>query len=417
LRKENNSPGLQGANQARKISAATPSGTVESPAPDKRSQNGINRRITIGDPHNIIQQLHRYVDRVEGELLNATDETMQLREMVEEKCTLIQTLESQIQTSAGRAAKVEQQLKEDLAAMNKASMNLRVQIQTSAERAAMVEQQLKEDLAAMDKASTNLRVQIHISNERAAKAEVQLKEALAEKEVREAEHQKRVESMQAMVRASRKDYDGIVGELLSVKEEMRARETKARKMESDLFASKIEREMIEKDLQGREQLRAEMATKHQSDLDRWNTLLQKSKDELRSTTEKLDTVQKERDSSQENLTSTKRQLERELQIQYQLEAQYLNFERTREVLATDYKRLEQKTRKSEDSIQNGNTTQFGSVLLVPLQSPGWLDEHINRPPVFQAVIAPGTPEGWVSQWDGESLWFPNFVFIKYQPQT
>jgi DNA-binding transcriptional regulator YdaS (Cro superfamily) len=82
---------------------------------------------------------------VEGELLNATDETMQLRETVEEKCTLTQTLESQIQTSAERAWKVEQQLKEDL----------------------------------------------------------------AEKEVREVEHQKRVERMQAMVRASRKDYNGI----------------------------------------------------------------------------------------------------------------------------------------------------------------------------------------------------------------
>lgn len=68
----------------------------------------------------------------------------------------------------------------------------------------------------------------------------------------------------------------------------------------------------------------------------------------------------------------------------------------------EYGRLYQNAKNLEDSIGSSRTTQLGRILLVPMQSPAWLDKNIKGPPQFQVLSAPENPDGSAAKWDGES---------------
>jgi hypothetical protein len=128
-------------------------------------------------------------------------------------------------------------------------------------------------------------------------------------------------------------------------------------------------------------------------------LIAKSK-ELQSTTEQLHETQKEKDQHQVEYR------EREMNLMSEVKDLCMTLKK---ICTENNRRM-----LSEESIQKGHTTQFGTILLVPLQSPAWLDENSKRAPIFQAVHAPDAPaEDVVVRWDGEFVWFPSFPLIEY----
>ncbi|KAF8858410.1 hypothetical protein BDZ45DRAFT_743450 [Acephala macrosclerotiorum] len=84
----NNAPGEQSANPARKLNA------VRTPRLEVPSSSATREPMPSGDPNNFFQQLRGHLDHVERELLHSTDETVELRERLEEKDTLIRALEA-----------------------------------------------------------------------------------------------------------------------------------------------------------------------------------------------------------------------------------------------------------------------------------------------------------------------------------
>ena len=93
-RQQSSSPTTQSANQARKISNTAPLRTVSSSATEKEPHNDKNRRPTTRATNSFMEQLRGLLDHAEGELQSANEETMQLRDLIQEKDMAIQRLNS-----------------------------------------------------------------------------------------------------------------------------------------------------------------------------------------------------------------------------------------------------------------------------------------------------------------------------------
>lgn len=308
----------QGASQDRKISAAAPSRSPIPSSLNKVSQNGLNRRTTISDPINFVQQLRGYVDQVEGELMSATDETVQLREMMEEKDRLIQDLENRLQTSAAQFENIKWKLRQEM-----------------------------QDCKAM--------LGNQIDKMRAA-------------------HREQVNSLENVISTGKMEL----------------------------------KDRIEKEVAAKKHLIAEMEA-YKSQMLHLHAMLDKTENNLQSTTKELHATQNEMHNAHEALIAEKRKLEAEME-KYNSFADY--HQKTCQAFIAECKRLEQKSRNREESFQKGNATQFGSILLVPFQSPAWLDVQGKGPHIWEAFDAPETPEGWETQWHGEMLCLPGFVTTK-----
>jgi hypothetical protein len=158
----------------------------------------------------------------------------------------------------------------------------------------------------------------------------------------------------------------------------------------------------------KEHLTAEIVA-HKGQVLHLHAVLDKTENNLQSTTKELHATQNEMHNAHEALIVEKRKLEAEME-KYDSFADY--HQETRQEFAAECKRLEQESRNREESFQGGNATQFGSILLVPFQSPAWLDVQGKGPHIWEAYDAPETPEGWETQWNGEMLCLPRFVTTK-----
>ncbi|CZR52287.1 uncharacterized protein PAC_02164 [Phialocephala subalpina] len=359
-----NNPGGQSANQARKISAI---GTSRLEVP---SGSATREPMLAGDPNNVVQQFRGYLDHVEQELLNSTDQTAQLREKLGEKDTLIRSLESDVG-----------QLTESVQHKDKVIQGFESRLQNEAEETKHLKRRLKME-------SDDHRKEVA---EIYKGFEKDLKVALKENEAREAQHQQQVESLQAELRSNRMDF---AGKLKSLKEAMQAEQIKFKSMKLDLDAARTETESAKRAAEKHDQLRAEMVREHQHTRDQWDIQLQKSKDKLQKNKDRLkkqsetvETVLKEND--------VLRDAERRLEIQRQeLAKRY----------GAECRHLEARIAKTEESMLSGRYAQVGSILLVPLHPPTSVGKS-RRPQIFEAWTAPEMPEGWISYWeDSQNAW-------------
>lgn len=230
LRHERSTPGIQGANQARKISAAPQSKTG---AP---SDN--NLLATLNDPNSFVQQFRGYLGHVEGELRKATNETVQLREEVQEKVNLIQALESHVQVSDERAGKAESQMK--LAAEEREALGVELNRLVEA-----YEQTLAQFCLARDaRQAWETKARQMESDLTASRTETET----AKKELQE--HEKSRVELESNLIAS------VIG-TEKFKQELREHEQSRVEMGWKLTLSRTETENVQKELQELEQSRAE----------------------------------------------------------------------------------------------------------------------------------------------------------------
>jgi outer membrane murein-binding lipoprotein Lpp len=309
-RQQSSSPIIQSANQARKISNTAPLRTVSSSATEKEPHNDKNRRPTTRTTNSFMEQLRGLLDHAEGELQSANEETMQLRDIVQEKDMAIQRLNSSV--------------------------------------------------------------------EEFGKVERKLKLALADAEADVDETAQEAEQLRAKVKASRREYEGKVGDLTSLN---RVMNEAIQALESKVIAVETERETARREVE------------------RWKEEIDKIELFYRErlhifTTEKLLAAQKEKEHFLRYRTECEERIEI-LTDSFRVQVQELKAE---------YSQLEINVKRPEKLVQEGRTTQIGSMMLVQYHAPSWINEQRSR--IFKAWEIPEAPEGWTSRWDGKFLQFP-----------
>jgi prefoldin subunit 5 len=297
-RQQSSSPIIQSANQARKISNTAPLRTVSSSATEKEPHNDKNRRPTTRATNSFMEQLRGLLDHAEGELQSANEETMQLRDIIQEKDMAIQRLNSSV--------------------------------------------------------------------EELGKVERKLKLALADAEADVDETAQEAEQLRAKVKASRKEYEGKVGDLISLN---RIMNEAIEALQSKVMAVEIERNSARREL-----------------------------DKAKKDIEMMEQLYKER---LHNVTTEN--LKYRIECEERIDILTDSFRVQVQKLKAEHGQLEINAKRPEKLVQEGRTTQIGSMILVPYHAPSWINEQ--KPRIFKAWDIPEAPEGWISRWDGKFLQF------------
>ena len=145
-------------------------------------------------------------------------------------------------------------------------------------------------------------------------------------------------------------------------------------------------------------------------------LLDHAEGELQSANEETmqlrDTIQ-EKDMAIQKLNSSIKEfkkVERELDLALaSAEAEVDELKVQVQKLKAEYSQLEINAKRPEKLVQEGRTTQIGSMILVPYHAPSWINEQ--NPRIFKAWDIPEAPEGWISRWDGKFLQFPECDWV------
>jgi hypothetical protein len=260
---EDNPTGTNTANQGRKIRPSVPprNGLPPIAATEIHIDPALRMNTTHSDA--FLQQSRECNDPLEGDLGEATDMTMKLRETVQQRDTEINRLESDFQSSVAKVPE----------------------------------------------------------------ADLQLEQALARERQHSAECQPVFQRLQAELDKYRKLYNDAFADIHSVRRMLQAQEVKCKTLELNLTTSQSETEVVSeemqrhkeeaqlhkensqrlrKDAQRHERERVEMVRKIESELRisfelrTWNTqqLLQESRDELRCSERDLVTTRQQRDAFQ-----------------------------------------------------------------------------------------------------------------------
>jgi len=324
---ESSSP--HGANQSRKMNAASPSwagGIVSkstgSPPSDAPLGDGNSQSSTFKDSSSFAQQFRGYLDHVEGELRNSAQETANLRARLQEKDVEVERLQTNLETGSKKVETAETLLaisSSEYAHLNRKLKGVYVEVND-------LKGELKSSEVEIDNLKRKLkgvRGKVNDLNGELQSRTHDLKESNVEmaKLLRELE-------------AAKDELYIISGELHERKQTLK--ESAAENIQLSKRLQKFERELYEAECRGN-RLIVELATK--------NGQVQKMK--------------------------------------------------------VESDQLEQTAKNFEDSIRGSHAAQLGGLLLVPMQSPAWLDESFKGPPQFQLINAPENPDGSVAKWDGE----------------
>jgi chromosome segregation ATPase len=171
---EKHNAGAEVANQSRKVTATTQSAIVAGQATGRGFQKKRYAAYSNDNRQSLVQQLRGYVDEFEGELLNATDETAQLREQLQKKETELRDIVNYLTKR-------------------------------------------------LDEAETTVE---------------KLTKALEVEKRREIEQQKRIDNLKGMYSSARKGEDNALAKLSSTQEEVYVWQSKANKLERKLGETK-----------------------------------------------------------------------------------------------------------------------------------------------------------------------------------
>ena len=133
---------------------------------------------------------------------------------------------------------------------------------------------------------------------------------------------------------------------------------------------------------------------------RYKQLHMKHRDDLSRVTRRLVESETEKDNLKKTLQSREKSLVDVLHTLSLHTADLTTKECQIQTLEIDLILLRQYGRNFVDSVRSSRAAQLGNIMLVPMQSPGWLDESLKGPPQFQVIFAPTSPDGPPAEWDG-----------------